>query len=106
LSSSSRSPPAPTRFSADKATSVSTSMLKACSRHRYGCSNSLRDEVIRSPPRMEGPWWLSVIGRRLLSSWSLLLDGNASRTPAKGVRAIEGPDCFPFFYSKVVFVKS
>jgi hypothetical protein len=106
LSSSSRSPPAPTRFSADKAASVSTSTSEACSRHRYGCSNSLQDEVIRSPPWMKGPWQLSVARRRLLSSWSLLLGGNASRTPAKGVRATEGPDCFPLFCSRVVSIKS
>jgi hypothetical protein len=83
----------------------STSMLEACSRHCRGCSNSLRGEVIRSPHRREGPRWMSVIRRGLPSSWSLLLGGDASRTPAKGGDDAQGPDCFLSLCSWVFFVK-
>jgi hypothetical protein len=83
----------------------STSMLEACSRHCRGCSNSLRGEVICSPHRREGPWWMSVVGRGLPSSWSLLLGGDASRTPMKGGDDAQGPDCFLSLCSWVFFVK-
>jgi hypothetical protein len=83
----------------------STSMLEACSRHCRGCSNSLRGEVIRSPHRSEGPWRMSVVGRGLSSSWSLLLGGDASRTPTMGGDGAQGHDCFLSFCSRVVFVK-
>jgi hypothetical protein len=83
----------------------STSMLEACSRHCCGCSNSLRGEVIHSPHRREGPWWMSVVGRGLPSSWSLFLGGDASRTPVKGGDDAQGPDCFLSLCSKVFYVK-
>jgi hypothetical protein len=83
----------------------STSMLEACSRHCRGCSNSLRGEVIRSPHRREGPRRMSVVGRGLPSTWSLLLGGDASRTPANGGDDAQGPDCFLSLCSRVFFVK-
>jgi hypothetical protein len=46
----------------------STSTMEALLRHRHGCSNPLCREVIRSPRRSEGPWWLLVAGKKLLSS--------------------------------------
>jgi hypothetical protein len=83
----------------------SASMLEACSRHCRGCLNSLRGKVIRSPHRREGPWWMSVVGRGLPSSWSLLLGGDASRTSAKGGDDAQGPDCFLSLCSWVFFCK-
>jgi hypothetical protein len=83
----------------------STSMMEAFSRHCRGCSNSLRGEVIRSPHRREGPRWMSVVGRGLPSSWSLLLGGDASRTPAKGGDDAQGPVCFLSLCSRVFSVK-
>jgi hypothetical protein len=83
----------------------STSMWEAFSRHCRGCLNSLRDEVILSPHRSEGPWWMSVIGRGLPSSWPLLLGGDALRTPANGGEGAQGPDCFSSLCSRVFYVK-
>jgi hypothetical protein len=86
--------------------SASTSMLEALIRHRHGCSNSICCEVMRSPQRSGGPWWLLVAGKRLPSSWSRILGGSASRTPAKGDGGILGLDCKNTSCSRVVFVKN
>jgi hypothetical protein len=88
-----------------KGDNCSTSMLEAFSRHCRGCSSSLRGEVIRSPLRREGPWWMSVVGRGLPSSWPLLLGGDASRTPANGGDDAQGHDCLLSLCSRVFFVK-
>jgi hypothetical protein len=88
-----------------KGVNCSTSMLEAFSRHRRGCSSSLWGEVIRSPLWREGPWWLSVVGRGLPSSWPLLLGGDASRTLANGGDDDQGHDCLLSFCSRVLFVK-
>jgi hypothetical protein len=82
-----------------------TSMLEALVWHCRGCSNSPRNEVIRSPLRREGPRWLSVVGRGLPSSWPLLLGGDASRTPTNGGDDAQGHGCFLSFCSRVFHVK-
>jgi hypothetical protein len=84
----------------------STSMMEALIRHRHGCSNPLRREVIRSPRRSGGLWWLLVAGRGLPSKWSLLLGASAWRTPAKGDGGVLGLDCLLIFCSRVFYVKS
>jgi hypothetical protein len=86
--------------------SASTSMSEALIRHRHGCSSPCRREVMRSPRRSGGPWWLLVVGRGLPSSRPLLLGGFAWRTPAKGDRDAQGLDCKLSYSSRVVFVKS
>jgi hypothetical protein len=84
----------------------STFMMEALIRHRHGCSNPLRREVIRSPRRSGGPWWLLVVGRGLPSKRSLLLGGSAWRTPAKGDGGVLGLDCKFTFCSRMLSVKS
>jgi hypothetical protein len=84
----------------------STSTMEALLRHRHGCLNPLCREVIRSPRRSGGPWWLLVAGKRLLSSRSRILGGSAWRTPAKGDGGVLGLDCKITLCSRVVFVKS
>jgi hypothetical protein len=84
----------------------STSTKEALLRHRHGCSNPICREVIRSPRRSGGPWWLLVAGKRLPSSRSRILGGCAWRTPAKGGRGVLGLDCNKSLCSRVVFVKN
>jgi hypothetical protein len=80
--------------------------MEALLRHRHGCSNPICREVIRSPRRSGGPWWLLVAGKRLPSSRSRILGGSAWRTPAKGDRGILGLDCKKTLCSRVVSVKN
>jgi hypothetical protein len=83
----------------------STSSAEALLRSGRGCLNPLLYEVIHSPWRRGGPWLLIVAGRGLPSSWSLILGGDALRTPAMGGKDAQGHDCFLSFCSRVFCVK-
>jgi hypothetical protein len=72
---------------------------------RRGCSKLLSCEVIRSPQDSGGPRQRILVGRGLLSSWPLLLSGDAWRTPAIGGRDTLGCDCFFFDLVRVFFTK-
>jgi hypothetical protein len=83
---------------------ITTSNGEAFLRPSRGCSNPLHHEVIHSPWRRGGLWLKIDAGRGLPSIWLLLLDGDASRTPACGGGSAKRPTCKNTFCSRMLFV--
>jgi hypothetical protein len=84
---------------------ISTSMKEAWSRSSHGSSRLTHHEVMHSPWRVGGPWLQLVVGRGLPSCSSLLLGGDALRTPARGGGGALRLDCLLSFSSRVLYVK-
>jgi hypothetical protein len=83
----------------------STSDTEALHRSSHRCSKPSSDEVMCSP-WFEGGLWLKIFaGMGLPSNWSLLLGGDAWRTPASGRGGVLGLYCKIYFCSRVLFVK-
>jgi hypothetical protein len=82
-----------------------TSGEEALLQSRGGCSKLPSGEMMRSPQLGGGPRRKIIAGRGLPSSWSLLLGGDAWRTPARCGGGARGLHCKKIICSMVFFVK-